>query len=162
MGPDFIPIRLTLAELCVAALMQAADDLNAARDHAAFLEALANNYCLWQALTEAGEKNRQVVLSPRDCEFVLRRSSCVGHSLSDADVETLCAINRRISRDIARNIDIPRVRARAELAHQEAHGDGFMTWLLGEAHRKIWMETHAPPNCEIGFSQRGSPRSASV
>jgi len=130
MTPTFIPIRLTLAEICVAALTEAADAIDAAHDMAAFVTALDSNHRLWLALREVG------MAADRDSEFAILRSSSHGHGLSDATVSALAGLNRRLAAELAANGDVARICTRVRLAYRERGHGGFVAWLLNEIHSK--------------------------
>ena len=54
MGQNFIPVRLVVADICIAALIHAADCIEGAADKDSFVLALADNHLVWMALREAG------------------------------------------------------------------------------------------------------------
>lgn len=130
MCPSSIPIQLTLAEICVAALTEAADGIEEARDMAAFLDALDINHRLWLAMREVGPPEA------RDTEFAIARSSRLGRGVNDAEVEALVAINRRLAEELAANGAIGRIRTRVRLAYREDGGGGFVPWLLTQMNKK--------------------------
>lgn len=136
MGSSFIPIRLTMVEICVAALMESAETIEAAHDAAAFLAALSGNHRLWLAIRGIALKNDWSAPSLRNIEFAISRSSGLGRAVTDADVETLVAINRQVAFDLMTDGDIPRIRTRARLAYREGSGGGFIPWLVNEMATK--------------------------
>jgi len=153
MGPTSIPIRLTLTEICAAALMETADSIDAARDTAAFVTALDGNHRLWLAMREVGMADGWTVPSSRDSEFAILRSSSLGRGVTDANVEALVAVNRRVAEKMAGNADIERIRTRVRLAYRENGGGGFVSWLLGGMRRKERLGTPSAPTGERGIGR---------
>jgi len=133
--PNCIPIRLSLADICVSALMEAADGLEEARDVAAFLDALENSRHLWLAVREACAKSGWAVPSPSDAEFIVHCSSRLGRGVTDADIDAMVAIKRRVARELAANNDIARIRTRARLAYREDGSGGFNSWLVSQMNK---------------------------
>ncbi len=150
MGENIIPLRLTVVELCIAALMEAAEVIEAAHDAAAFLTALDGNHRLWLAVGEAVGTNGWTEPSRRDIEFAIDRSSTLGRGVKDADVEAMVAINRRMAEQLAVRIDVVRIRTRARLAYREGGGGGFFTWLLGQMNRKARIRSMVATAAEGG------------
>lgn len=150
MYPGFIPIRLTLAEICVAALMEAADGIEAARDEAAFMDALDGNHRLWLAVRDFGATAGWAEPSSRDAEFVISHSSGLGRGINDADVDAIIVINRHVAGKLAAGGDIPRVRARIRLAYREGGGGGFIPWMLGQIYKKGRLRSVFDPASEQG------------
>lgn len=136
MGSNFIPIRLSLAEVCAAALMEAADDIEEAHAAAAFMDALDSNHRLWLAVRELGVIDGWILPPRRDADFAIQRSSRLGRGVTDAEVAALVAINRRMADHLTANGDVTRVRTRVRLAYREGGGGvGFVPWLLSQMHK---------------------------
>jgi len=148
MSPNSIPIRLTIAEICLAALMEAADGIEAAHDTAAFQAALDSNHRLWLAMRALGERDGGAVPSFRDSEFSILESSRLGVGVTDATIETLVAINRRMANALGANGDIPRIRTRVRLAYRESCGGGLIPWLLAQMNRKDHLRSLFVPAAE--------------
>lgn len=153
MEPNSIPIRLTLVEICVTALMEAADGLDRAHDVAAFLDALEDSHVLWLAVQQVGARNGWAVPSPRDAEFVILCSSRLGRGVTDADVEALVTINRRVAQELAANGDIARIRTRVRQAYREDGGSGFVPWLQTQMNKKDRLRSLAAPTAERGANR---------
>lgn len=82
------------------------------------------------------------------------RSSKLGRGISDADVEALVAINRRLAGELAGELaakgDIARSRTRVRLAYREVGGGGFIPWLLTQLDRKGRLRCLFVPAAERG------------
>ena len=126
------PIRPTLAEICAAAMVEAADAIEAACDAATFLAALGYNHRLWLAVRGLADQQDWPLPSPRDVHFAIRRSARLGRGLADADIEALVAINHHAAEELAGGGDMAGIRSRVRLAYRRrGRGDGFLAWLLG-------------------------------
>ena len=137
MGQNFIPVRLDVVDICIAALIHAADGIEAAADKDSFVSALADNHHVWMALREGG-LNDDWFAAPgsRDARFAILTSSGHGRRISDGNVEALIAINRRVAGELAGGRDIDRIRARAWLGYQDGNEGGFLPWLTAQLSKK--------------------------
>lgn len=152
MKPGCIPIRLSLAEVCAAALMEAADSIETARDVGAFVDALDGNHRLWLVLRDIESREDWVAPPVRDAEFATENSSGLGKGLSDATIDSVIAINRKIALDLTLGGDITRICSRVRLAYRESGGGGgFAAWTLIQIYKKSRLKSV--------FSSGSPPRS---
>lgn len=146
MGQNFTPIRLGLAEVCAAALIETADAIEEARDAAAFLDALDANHRLWLSVGGIGVIDGWIVPARRDTEFAIHQSSRLGRGVTDSDVAALVAINRRTAGELLADGDITRVCIRVRLAYRESGaGIGFVPWLLAAMNGRDRIGALFPP-----------------
>jgi len=145
MNPCSIPIRLTLAEFCAIALMEAADTVEAADDAAAFISALDGNEAPWLNLREIGTRDKWAVPSPRDGDRAIKCSSRLGRAVTAADIAALITINRRVAEDLVDDGDLSRIRARARLGYREGGGGDFLSWLMAQINKKAFLHLVIPP-----------------
>ncbi len=131
-----IPVKLTLAEVCAAALLNAADELTAAADLSEFVTALNANHRLWQILVEMAPLNRWTFPVLRDADYAITKSRKLGTGVDDDDIEVLVEINQRAARDFAPMADGFGVLNRARLACTEAQAQRLGQWLLSQIERR--------------------------
>lgn len=153
--PGFIPIRLTLPEICAASLMEAADGIEAARDTTAFQNALAGNHAIWLQVREVVVRHGWGRPPLRDCDIAIAHLARLGRDVTDADVNAVMAINRRTAADLAGCGNLDRVRTRIRLAHAESGSGDFLAWLLIQVTRRNGLQG---PWSDVRFSQPGVPR----
>jgi hypothetical protein len=137
-----IPVRLSLEESSAAALLEAAEELSAARDAEHFVEALNTNHRVWLALTDIAGRTAWGVPNPRMVDFVVATSCKAGHGVRDGDIEALIGINRDLSERLAAGRDLAAIRRRAELAWRESAAAASVPlhrWLIDEMERKARM-----------------------
>jgi hypothetical protein len=132
---------MTATEICATALVESADQMESARNAAAFLKSLSNNNLLWLTLSEIGATDTWTTPSSQDTEFVIDRSSGLGVGVSDSNVAALIAINRRMAREITANSDLPHICSRVQLAFRESGGDVLMPWLLAKMRMKAQLQS---------------------
>jgi hypothetical protein len=148
MGHYFIPTRMTVKELCVAALMEAADGIEAARDEAAFRDAMDGNHRLWLAVREVSAVDGWAMPSFRDTDFVIHFSARLGSGVNDADVEAIIAINRRVAASLADHGDIACAGSGIRLAYREGGGGGYVPWMLEQIYKKGRLRSIFDPTSE--------------
>ena len=145
MGTSSIPVRLTLAESCAVALLEAAADLDRADDSDKFLSALDRNHRLWISLVDIAARNGWDVPSQRLGDFVINSARRAGAGIRDEHVEVLIGINRETSSKLTSGRDLSTIRTRAELAWAERGGPNGMTmvgWLMTKMNRGFVPERH--------------------
>ncbi|CUW39653.1 conserved protein of unknown function [Magnetospirillum sp. XM-1] len=151
MAPALMQTRPSLSEFCIAALMEAADGIEAANDTAAFKDALNANFRVWLVVRECGVGNGWAVPTSREAEFVIQGSSGQGRGVNDDDIGAIIAINRRVAHGLAAGGDIARIRTRAVLAYREGGGGGgFAPWMVGQIYEKGCLRSAFDPTSEHG------------
>ena len=141
MYPNTIPIRLTLAELCAAALENFVDDLENARDAGSFLVALEVNHRLWLAL-EGMVENGQLHVDRRAARDAVRLSASRG--IPDLQVAALTVLERAIAAELVPCTNLDAVRARIRMAYRESGCQiELKEWLLDEIGRKRCLQAWA-------------------
>ena len=141
-----IPIRLTLEELCLSALMEAADAIDMAQDRAAFTDAMDHNYRIWLVMNEVGARDCWGIPPSGDVDFVLNRSATQGIGVNDGEIEAIITINRRVAKQLAAGGDVERIRTRIRLAYREGDGRGFIPWILEKMYEKSRLKSFFDPN----------------
>jgi hypothetical protein len=137
MNPGCIPIRLSLAEVCAAALMDAADTIEAARNAGAFVEALDGNHRLWLVLRDIEPRDDWTAPPTQAAKFATAQSSGSGRGGSDAAVDSVVAINRMVASELTIGGDMARICSRVGLAYRESGGgDRLAAWALAQIHKK--------------------------
>lgn len=153
MNPGCIPIRLNLGEICAAALMEAADGIEAARDVGAFVDALDGNHRLWLVLRDMETREDWIAPPIREAEFATLNSAGLGKGLSDAAIDSVIAINRKIALELTVGGDIARICSRVRLAYRESGaGGGFAAWTLAQIYKKsrlrsVFSSASPPRDC---------------
>ena len=138
-GSATIPVRLSLEESTAAALLEAAEELSAARDAEHFIQALDTNHRVWMTLNDIATRNSWKLLDRRLAEYAVTTSKKAGCGVRDDDVETLIGINRNVSARLTGGHDLAAIQRRAMLAWQENGRPRGMTlkrWLIAEMERK--------------------------
>jgi len=136
MGPDLIPVKLTLPEICAAALLNAAEELAAATDLPKFVTALDGNYRLWQTLVNVAPLNGWDFPTFQDASYVFTTSCRQGAGVSDGDIDALVEINHRGAHEFAPRADRFGVLNRARLACAEGAAHRVGQWLLSQIERR--------------------------
>ena len=132
-GRNDISIRLPLADLCAAALVETADSIEIAQDAAALLDALDNNLKLWLLLRQVEAKVGWTVAPSSDAELAVLWSSAPSRDAAGADVAGLISINRRVAEKRANDdSNLTHLRIRIRLAYREGGSGGFIPWLLSQ------------------------------
>ncbi|MDO8608329.1 MAG: hypothetical protein Q7R40_17480 [Phaeospirillum sp.] len=143
-----IPVRLALAELSAAALMETAAGLAAASDHQAFIAALEDNHQLWRTLVGVAHQQSWSAPDAHQAEFVMTVSRKCGLGVCDNHVEALIGINHRVSSQLAGGADLGRIAHRANSTWHEtglAESVSFSHWLMEEILRKARHNAAFPP-----------------
>jgi hypothetical protein len=157
-GAFFIPVRLTLAEICVSCLVEAAILLETADDTDAFLTALDTNHRVWLSLVDVALRNGWDIPDRRLAEFVMATSCKCGCGVADEEVEALIEIGHRTAGQLAKGRDVAGIRRRAELAWREigrTHRLALLPWLLAEMARKARLARQPAP-CPVIPNNRRS------
>ena len=129
MNPGIIPVRLSVEEICAAALMDAADNLDVADDARTFVDALEENHRLWLILRDVDLPARESAHATHDGDCAFTIPAVQGRCTSDAAVSAMIAINQRIAARFAAGIDLENIRARVRLVHRESRSmDGLAIW----------------------------------
>jgi len=150
MHSGFIPSRPALERLCLAVLVEAADSIEAAKDEAAFLDALDGNHRIWLAVREASAMNDWAMPSSHDAEFVIQHSSSRVNGISDAEVEAIITINRRVAEHLADGDDMAGILNSIRLIYREGGGGGYIPWMLGQIYKKGRLRSAFDPTSEHG------------
>jgi hypothetical protein len=147
-GHNDISVRLTLAEMCAAALMEAADGIESAQDTAALLDALDNNLRLWLVLRQVETKIGWAAAPTRDNDFAVVWSSNPGQSVADGNIAGLVSINRQAAEKLADTGNVGHTRIRIRLAYRESGCGGFIPWLLSRIDRRVSLLSMSIPSVE--------------
>lgn len=133
MNPANIPIRLSAEEICAAALMDAADNLDLAADVHAFIGALEENHRLWLILRDTDMAKAWITPATRNADFLSMGFADQGRCASDAAVSAMIAINQQIAERFAAGENMESIRARVRLAHRESGtAGGLVLWTLAQ------------------------------
>lgn len=136
MCPNTIPIRLTLEELCAAALEEGADHLENAMDADSFVSAVTTNHLVWVALDGLVEDGR-LHIKPRAVRDALRLSSNSDHGTSDQMVADLMGINRTVAAELTAPANLHAILDRINMAYRESGSQaGKMQWLFDSICRR--------------------------
>ncbi|MGE4281739.1 MAG: hypothetical protein AB7G62_19310 [Magnetospirillum sp.] len=130
MCPNTIPIRLTLAELCAAALEESSNDLENAMDVNSFVFALTTSHLLWLVLGRLVEDGK-LRIKPRTVQVALHLSSSLGQGTSDQMVSDLMNISRAIAVELTCPSNLDAVLKRVNVAYRESgnHRD-MLHWII--------------------------------
>jgi hypothetical protein len=132
MHDEAAPRRLSQAERGALALADAASALDGAADTATFLRALDHNRRVWHAVLALAHRHHWPVPDQRQTAFALDTTARA--SVSDHDIHSLVAINRRVSSALAGGC-IDTIRRRAYDIWEEQgrpRGQALDHWLLAE------------------------------
>jgi len=136
MHTDQIPVKLTLPEICAAALLNSADELAEARDATEFVDALNAIHRLWQTLREMAPLKKIDGPGFGDTHYAVSKLGKRGIAMDDSHVEALVKITRRTALDLASVKDGRGLLNRARLACDEAEGADLDQWLLTQIVRR--------------------------
>ena len=150
MSLDFTPVPLTVANFCLTALVAAADAVEAARDKAAFTDALDCNHRIWLAVREVSALNGWSMPSSYDAEFVIEHSSSRGNGINDAEIEAIIAINRRVADHLADGDVLARIMTSIRLIYREGGGGEYIPWILGQIYKMGRLRSAFDPTSEQG------------
>ncbi|KIL99592.1 hypothetical protein CCC_04108 [Paramagnetospirillum magnetotacticum MS-1] len=145
---------MKLAEICAAALIEAAECIEAARDVGAFVDALDGNHRLWLILRDIEARDDWIAPSIQDTEFATMNSAALGMGISDAVVGAVVVINRQIAGQLACGADLDGIRARVRLAYRESGGgSGFAPWALAQIYTRSRRRSAFPRTEQRGGCQ---------